>query len=203
MASRRKIIGLVSISILAVLLVVAVAWWSFARNSGIAMTNALQPLGIALKKAGSDIVVAKQASIPSVHAAPPAGYLVAYEHDPEGFKADAKLFDTWISAMKLAASVLEHGPSGDWVKNSSTLDLVKPEFKVDPWGHSLCLMRRGDAVLVISGGPDAPDSPACKDVGMTVDDLREFPAGKLLQSRSGSLVLVAVRNARRSQHETN
>ncbi len=123
---------------------------------------------------------------------PLPGSLAAYEHNPGAFKADAKLFEAWLTAMQLSTSVLAHGPSGNWVKSSSDLDYLKTEKRLDPWGHSLCILRRGNAVLAISGGASAPGSPTCKDVRITEDELGKFPQKKLLQSRSGSLMLVSV-----------
>lgn len=188
MATRWKIL-LGSIAILFALVLLALKVQHDLSRVLTPMSS--QPIEVVMKKVGSDIVVAKQPT--SSRTVLPGGYLVAYEQDPAGFKADAKLFDTWLTAVQLANSVLDRGPGGNWVKNSAILDLGKPEHKIDPWNHSLCVMRRGDTVLVISGGPSAPGSPVCKDVGMTAEDLSKFPPGKLLQSPRGSLVLVAAK----------
>ncbi len=196
MAIKRKVI-LWGVCIAALLLLV-VAGAQFELGRGL-RTVSVQPFATILKKVGAGIVVAKRPSPSSVQVAPPAGYLIAYENDVEGFKADAKLFDSWMAAIKLSSSVLESGSAGDWVANSSNLQYVKPENRADPWGHPFCVMRRGKAVLVISGGPTAPGSPVCRDVGITADELAEFPRKKLLQSPSGSLVLVDVEDSQVGQ----
>jgi hypothetical protein len=142
-----------------------------------------------MQKAASDIVVVKQpasANSPSQ----PRGYLAAYQQDPKGFQSDAKLFDAWLIATQLATSALQHSARGNWILSSSEVDYVQPDKRIDPWSHTFCLLRREDTVLVISAGPSATGSPSCKDVQIGADELNSLAHGKLLQSPSGSLVLV-------------
>ncbi len=192
MASRGKV-ALWGFVILGTLMLL-VARGYFALSRAI-RTLPVEPFATVLEKTVSDAVVLKQKNDLATRETPLPGTLAAYEQNPGIFKADAKLFEAWLSAIQLSTSVLEHGPNGNWVKSSSDLDYVKAEKKVDPWGHSLCVLRRGDAVLVISGGPSAPGSPSCKDVHLTEDELAKFPQRKLLQSQSGSLMLVALGRA--------
>ena len=168
--------------------------WSLSKSL---RTLNVAPFTTIMEKAGSDLVVMRQRgpSPPRL----PRGYLVAYEQDPEGFKGDAKLFETWVYAMSVSTSVLLNGPDGNWVKSSSDLDSAKPASRLDPWQHPFCLLRRDDAVLAISAGPHAPGPPACKNIAMTAEDLATLPQKKLLESPSGSLVLVITRNSLRPQ----
>lgn len=168
--------------------------WSLSR--GLRSLD-LAPFATIMEKAGSDLVVIKQQGPTQAHLF--RGYLVAYEQDPEGFKGDAKLFETWVYAMSLSTSVLQNGPAGNWVKNSSELEFAKPTRRLDPWQHPFCLLRRGDAVLAISAGPQAPGSPTCKNIAITAEDLTAFPQKKLLESPSGSLVLVVTKDSLRPQ----
>jgi hypothetical protein len=186
--ARAKKVLLWGIALLSALALV-VLWQYVALGRGL-RSNSVEPFVTIMKKAASDVVVAKQRSLSS-QSALPAGYLVAYEQNREDFNADAKLFDAWMTAMQLGTFVLEHGPNGNWVRSSSAIEGVVPENQLDPWAHSLCVLRRGDSVLVISGGPNAPSSPLCKDVKMTDEELASFPHKKLLQTPAGSLVLVA------------
>jgi hypothetical protein len=193
MSSRNKAvrIALINLGLIALLCVGGYSWFLHSFRAKITAAP-FEPLETTLKKAASDIVVAKEGQNgPLASSSPAHGYIVAYEQNPQGFKADAKLFDTWLTSVQIADSVLEHGPKGNWVRSSSEIDSLKPETRIDPWGHALCLLRRSDAVLVISGGPEASSSPTCKDVEITTEELTQFPQKKLLQSPSGSLILVA------------
>jgi len=198
MAGDHNLARIAAIAGFAILLLVAGGWfylnWGLSR--GLRSLD-LVPFATIMEKAGSDLVVMKQQG-PS-QALLPRGYLVAYEQDPEGFKGDAKLFETWVYAMSLSTSVLQSGPSGNWVKSSSDLQSAKPGSRLDPWQHPFCLLRRGDAVLVISAGPRALGIPACNNIAMAAEDLATFPQKKLLESPSGSLVLVITKDSLRAQ----
>jgi len=198
MAVNRKFTLRIATAIGAILLLGTGGWfylnWSLSKSL---RTLNLAPFATIAEKVGSDLVVMKQ-SRPS-QTPIPRGYLVAYEQDPEGFKGDAKLFETWMSAISLSTSVLENGPDGNWVKSSSDFESAKPESRLDPWQHPFCLLRRDDAVLTISAGPRAPGSPTCNNIAMTAADLETFPQRKLLESPSGSLVLVITRSSVRPQ----
>lgn len=194
MAGSRKFAFWIAVALGAILLLGTGGWfylkWSLDRSL---RTLDLAPFATIVEKAGSDLVVMKQAGPSQPHL--PRGYLVAYEQDPERFKGDAKLFETWVYAMSLSTSVLQNGPDGNWVKSSSDFESAKPGRRLDPWQHPFCLLRRDDAVLAISAGPHASGSPACNNIAMTAEDLETFPQKKLLESPSGSLVLVITRNS--------
>jgi hypothetical protein len=112
------------------------------------------------------------------------------ERDPDRVLRNAKLFDTWVASVKLGRATLKSAPSGNWVRSSADADYVPPQDRVDPWNHTFCLLRRDDEVLVVSGGPKAPDSPACRDIQLKADDLAEMPHRKLLESPAGYFILV-------------
>lgn len=198
MAGHRKFAFRIAIVATTFLLLGTGGWfylnWSLSRS-----LRSLDPAPFAtiMEKAGSDLVVMRQQGPAQAH--PPRGYLVAYEQDPEGFKGDSRLFEAWVYAMSLGTSVLQNGPAGDWVRSSSELESAKPGSRLDPWQHPFCLLRRGDAVLAISGGPRAPESPTCNNIVITAEDLATFPQGKLLESPSGSLVLVVAKDSLRPQ----
>lgn len=196
MAVARKLTLRIAIAVGAIFLLATGAGfylrWSLSKSL---RSLDLAPFATVMEKAGSDLVVVRQPS----HSQPllPRGYLVAYEEDPEGFKGDAKLFETWVYAMSLSTSVLQNGPDGNWVRSSSDLKSAQPRSRLDPWQHPFCLLRRDNAVLAISAGPRAPGSPTCNDIAITAEDLANFPHKKLLESPSGSLVLVIAKNSLR------
>ena len=98
MSRSRKIFWRVAISLCAILLL-GIAWWIFLMRGldrALSRPNleaSLEPLKITLKKAASDVLVVRRNKSTS-SSVPPGGYLIAYEDDPEGFRADAKVFDT-------------------------------------------------------------------------------------------------------------
>jgi hypothetical protein len=61
--------------------------------SGPNLEASLEPLKVTLKKAASNLLVVRRNKTTS-SLVPPGGYLIAYENDPEEFRADAKVFDT-------------------------------------------------------------------------------------------------------------
>ena len=95
----------------------------------------LEPLKITIKKAASDFVVVRHGKT-APFLPPTGGYLIAYENDPEGFRADAKVFDTWFNATRLATQVLDRDTDRNWVRSSSEIDYLKPEDRLDAWGHA-------------------------------------------------------------------
>ena len=197
MTGRRKFALRIATALGATFLLGAGGWfylnWSLSKSL---RTVDFAPLFTAMEKAGSDLVVMRQPRPSQPHLS--RGYLVAYEEDPDGFKGDAKLFETWVYAISLSTSVLQNGPDGNWAKSSSDLESAKTGRRLDPWQHPFCLLRRDDAVLAISAGPHAPGSPACNDIAMTEEDLATFPQKKLVESPSGSLLLVITKNSLRS-----
>ena len=169
------------------------AWRSHHSVEGGALTTIpVEPFATIVEKIGSDFVVLKQKNDLPIQGTLLPGALEAYKQNPEAFKDDAKLFEAWLKASQLATAMVEHSHGGNWVKSSSSFDYAKTEYKADPWGHSFCVLRRGARILVISGGPSAPSSPLCKNVQLTEEDLAKFPPLRMLQSSSGSLMMVAV-----------
>jgi hypothetical protein len=146
-----------------------------------------QPVATSFKKALADVFVIKQK--PEQVSRQP-GLLTAYEHDPDAFQQDAKLFDAWTASTKLGVAVLKNTPPGNWERSSADANYIASQNRVDPWNHTFCLLRRGDHVLVVSGGPQAPSSPACRDIRIAESDLAKLPHGKLLESPAGHLMLV-------------
>jgi len=112
------------------------------------------------------------------------------QHDAEAVRRNAKLFDAWTASLKLGSAALKNTSGGNWVGSSADANYLAPQDRVDPWSHTFCLLRRGDDVLVVSGGPKASDSPACRDIRLQAKDFAEFPRGKLLESPAGYLMLV-------------
>jgi hypothetical protein len=190
MTRARKIVGFTMLSLGVILLVGVAGWFWLLHEFRLNISRSdIEPFEMTLKKAASDALVVKRPD--SNPASLSGGYLVAYQRDPVGFQKDAKLFDAWMASAKLGIAVLKNTPRGNWVRSSADADYVSPQDRVDPWNHTFCLLRRNDDVLVVSGGPKAPSSPACRDIRLHAEDFAELPHGKLLESPAGYLILVA------------
>jgi hypothetical protein len=143
------------------------------------------PFATTLKSTLSNLFVIRPAAAGSDRARFPN-----LQHDPDAVRSNAKLFDAWTASVKLGSATLKNAPSGNWVRSSADANYVAAQDRVDPWNHTFCLLRRGDDLLVVSGGPKVPDSPSCRDIQIQAKDLAGFPRSKLLESPSGYLMLV-------------
>jgi hypothetical protein len=191
MTRTRRIVGFTVLSLGVILLVGVAGWFWFMHEFRLSFSRIRfdsVPVEMTLKKVASDVLVVKRPD--SKPASLSGGYLVAYQRDPEGFQKDAKLFDTWMASAKLGVAALKNTSRGSWVRSSADVDYVASRDRVDPWNHTFCLLRRDDDVLVVSGGPKSPVSPACRDIQFQAKDLAELPHGKLLESPAGYLILV-------------
>jgi len=189
MVRTREIVRAAMLSLGVILLAGTAGWFWFVHEFRLNISQSdVGPFEVMMKKAASQLLVMKRPDSKPVSLT--GGYLIAYQNDPEGFKRDAKLFDTWTASVKLGSAALKNAPHGNWVRSSADADYVAPQDRVDSWSHTFCLLRRDDDVLVVSGGPNAPGSPACRDVQLQAKDLAELPHGKLLESPAGYLILV-------------
>ena len=138
----------------------------------------------AIKGAAAQVVVVRR---PSDQRSSPDS-LKTHEINSRLFQADAKLFDAWTSQVKIGQEALKSTTTGDWTRSSVALkDLAG---RVDPWQHNLCLLRRGDVLAVISGGPNVASSPICRDIKISEHELSRLPRGRLLETPAGNLLLV-------------
>ncbi|HXE89564.1 MAG TPA: hypothetical protein VNK82_01230 [Terriglobales bacterium] len=171
---------------------------TFSRDLDASLRRAsVEELATVGKKVVADAVVMRSENKSRADAVPlPQGYLVAYKQDPEGFKADAKLAETWLHAFLVAQRVLESGPEGKWVRPSDALDFVRPTNRVDAWGNAFCVLRREEVVAVVSAGATAKASPKCLDVRIDESELMLLPRGYLLETPASNYVLIQQRPSR-------
>ncbi len=150
-----------------------------------------EPLITTLKAGLSGVIVVRRNPTENPLVASASGLLDACDKNPEMCKGSAQLVDTWQNAAALSQAVFEHGNPGDWVASSN--DLQVTSSKLDAWGHSYCVLRRGDMLLVLSAGPRSTGSPVCRNVEVTAAELSRMPKGRLLESPAGYFVLVTTR----------
>ena len=188
MASRRRIITIVAMGFGVLLILGLAGYFRAIHDLDAAFAKAdFGPLGFIFKKAAADVLVVKQ---PSKEVPKSGGIVDLYQRDPAAFQADARLFDAWISAQQIGRSTLESAPPGSWVRSTAEASYLSPDRRRDPWNHFVCLLRRDNILLVISGGPRAPISPICRDIQVRESELAQLPRGRLLESPSGNLILV-------------
>jgi hypothetical protein len=144
-----------------------------------------EPFATTFKSALSNFFVVRRAASASDQTRFPD-----FQHDPDAVRRNAKLFDTWRASVKLGSAALKNTPRGNWVRSSADADYVAVQDRVDAWDHTFCLLRRGDDLLVVSGGPKAPGSPSCRDIQLQAKDLAALPHRRLLESPAGYLILV-------------
>lgn len=194
MANRARIATLIATSACAVLVLCFGLYLLAIHSLNKAFSQAdFSPVGTVAKKVMADVFVLRKRPL---QATTDTSLLQSYENDPAAFKADAKLFDAWTSALRIAQDTLQGTSSGTWVRSTADATFLPADRRSDPWNHSVCLLRRGDTVTVVSTGPNAKGSPVCKDIQINEDELNQLPHKKLIQSPSGYLILVL------DKHET-
>lgn len=164
-------------------LVLAVGFYFFAIRSldrAFARAN-FSPLLTRTKAAIADVLVMRQSALA-------AG--ISDTHQPAAIQLNAKLFDTWFLSAQIANSTLKTTAAGSWVRSTEEAAYLPAGQRRDPWNHSLCILRRGEMVAVISGGPNAPSSPECRDIAVSENELAKLPHGRLIETSAGDLLLV-------------
>jgi hypothetical protein len=159
----------------------------------------LTPLVVTAKGALTEFVVVNG---PSRRASRENG-LIETKKDSTALQADAKLFDAWQSSLQIAGAALRGTTTGSWIHSSEEVPYLTAAQRRDPWNHTLCLLRRGDVVAVISGGPNAPSSPVCKDTKISENELGKLPRSRLLETPAGNLLLVIDGNTFRARAPTS
>jgi hypothetical protein len=152
-------------------------------------------LVVGSKAAVANVLVMRQ---PPKQLTSAQGFLGANQKESKNLPSDAKLLDVWILSAQIAESTLKATGAGSWVRSTESAVYLPAAQRHDPWNHCECVMRRGDTVAVISGGPSASSSPVCRNIGMTEDELAKLPHGRLIETPAGNFILVVHGTALRS-----
>jgi hypothetical protein len=115
--------------------------------------------------------------------------MAAYRKDPETYKRNARVFETYANAFDVGHAALSTAASARPVTSSAELASLAPDKRLDAWGHPFCLMVASNRIAVISGGsrPDAPTS--CSNTGVSKQEIRSSEYN-FYESPSGKLVLI-------------
>lgn len=112
--------------------------------------------------------------------------LSEYQKDPQKFHRYAQIFDTWVSAHKVAAASAKGEPSAISESSLSAVGVI-PDDELDAWKHSLCVIRGVDRIVIISGGPDATEPMDCRQTRMSKAQISATALSAIEQRIDGSL----------------
>jgi hypothetical protein len=188
MPRRKEIVWMVTLGIGIFVALGTVSYFVVIHNLDRTFANVdLKPFGFIFKKAATDFLVVKQSPKELSQTRP---NLEAYENNPGAFQSDARLFDTWVSAAQIGEDTLKKTLPGSWVRSSAHADYLLRTNRTDPWGHSFCLLRRNNTLVVVSAGPKALSSPICRDIKINAQELAGLPRSKLIETPAGNLIFV-------------
>jgi hypothetical protein len=77
--------------------------------------------------------------------------MTAYRKDPETYKRNAKVFETYAAAFDVGRVALSNSAPVRPI-SSANLAALAPDKRLDAWGHPFCLMVTDNQIAVISGG---------------------------------------------------
>ncbi len=109
----------------------------------------------------------------------------------QSIRRESNLFDTYARAFRLGLYAAQRGvpqPSSPPI-SSRALPLPSLGVALDAWGRPFCLARTADRLVVYSSGPAAPPAVDCRSV-LTTSGISKLETGRLIQLRSGALLLV-------------
>ncbi len=103
-----------------------------------------------------DVQIKEKSGLDALLAPPPTGskgvgLIEAYRKDPEKFKRYAEMLDTAMNAKQVGDVLLRQAaPHPPRTSESLSMDT---KLKVDAWGNPFCIIRVGERLAVVSGGP--------------------------------------------------
>lgn len=114
----------------------------------------------------------------------------------ESIRHQSDLFDTYASAFRLGLYAARQGAPrpGSPPISSEALPLPSLGIARDAWGRPFCVARTAARLAVYSPGPAAPPVIDCRSV-LTTAGISRLKTGRLIQLRSGGLLLVLVPGA--------
>ena len=108
---------------------------------------------------------------------------------PEKGQSDAKLFETYLRAQKIAIVAAHSRMPALPSSSDELLDLDSPTRR-DAWGQPFCLARSGSRVAVISAGPHWETFAGCRQMDIDLDEAFRLPSNRFYSYPSGRLVLI-------------
>jgi hypothetical protein len=119
--------------------------------------------------------------------------IAAYRKDPETYKRNARVFETYSNAFDVGRTALNDAASRP-ATSSAELASLAPDTRMDAWGHPFCLVAAKDRIAIISGGSRADVSTSCNDTGVSKREIRSSERN-FYESPSGKLVLIIDRDS--------
>ncbi|HKD79706.1 MAG TPA: hypothetical protein VKH81_08430 [Candidatus Angelobacter sp.] len=118
---------------------------------------------------------------------PSKGILDWYQKHPGDMEKDQELFKTWLAALTVASSGLDHG-SSNW-HSTESIAWLKNTDRVDAWSHPFCVKTGRDVSIVVSAGPEGLAALDCSHIILSDSDLNRFVSARLNVDASGALIL--------------
>ena len=119
--------------------------------------------------------------------------VAAYRKDPETYKRNAKVFETYSNAFDVGRAAL-NDPASRPATSSAELASLAPDKRMDAWGHPFCLMAAKDRIAIISGGSRVDVPTSCNNTGISEREIRGSEYN-FYESPSGKLVLILDRDS--------
>lgn len=155
--------------------------WNLNRSFQKADWGALQAL---IEAPLGEVVTAKLVSQSGPGAIP------YYQEHPGVLQRDKRYFQTWRSAVLIAASMQRRGQSADEWTSSTSIPWLPLSEKTDPWGHAFCIQSTPVRLVVVSPGPQALASMDCRTLELPESTLAKMTPARLNVDSSGALVFL-------------
>jgi len=185
-------ISLVALAALVVLGVAARYFveWSLNRAFQPAMKEGggFRQLGEVLEASVGSTLARADAQFPPREAAG-EGVLAYYQKNPQALQRDKKYFETWHSALAIAAAGRKSKHQLSRWESSAAAAWIAPSQRMDAWGHAFCVQANQQETIVVSPGPQALSSLDCNTLKITGDELAHMAQGRLNPHASGALIL--------------
>jgi hypothetical protein len=114
--------------------------------------------------------------------------LAAYRGDPEKYKKYASLADTVLSASRVGDELLKIPPPIQLPTRSDELGSLRPDFRLDAWGHPFCIISTDNLIAVVSPGPEAHGPISCQKLNIKKKEIRKSER-RIFQTAAGEIVL--------------
>lgn len=118
------------------------------------------------------------------------GLLDEYRENPQKFKRDAEVFDTWFHALKVGNAIRNLPANALLPPTSESVKTLPPQVRLDAWGRSFCIFKGAEKTAVVSAGPDGKGFANCARVALTAAQIDRLPVIPITREPSGALIII-------------
>ncbi|MFZ1974545.1 MAG: hypothetical protein WAU89_17000 [Candidatus Acidiferrales bacterium] len=202
MSKSRIIVRLVGVIVISIGLMYLWAVYSIRRSIdqafGPEALSDVEDLSVALKGVAGKSLLATGNAIPSDsdlgahnnNLIDMGKELMAhYRKDPETYKRNAKVFETYANAFDVGRAALSNSSPLHLPINSTNLTSLAVDKRLDAWSRPFCLIGVNNRIAVISAGAGADAPISCDETGVTKREIRGS-VRKFYERPTGQLVLI-------------